>query len=795
MGFLDRLLYPASDQDWALLEGVPSAERRLALLSLRDLMNQLVWGPVWLGRPVDLRSLPESSVLWHAAEPVSKVWERGLPTAFDRLGWKRRPPAMTLRFTEAVKILAEGFRAFQKEEASPSEYVLQWPQGINHETWWESETVQSSEFAPVRDLIAYWEKHLKRWAPTLLIHGSCATLDVVPGTSDLDTLVVLPDEVVRDPEALLACISDLIRSIRYLLRFNPYTHHGHMIITQAELCEARLATFPICIVEKGVTLGSTSHTIRMADSDVEHLFLFKVFSEFFERQMVRPEQIRSSFDLLWWCSSAVLLPVIFNQMKRMKSYWKPEGLLAVSEYLTEEEKDLVAYLTTLRDQMASYLPRIDKQNWTALHENVNPGVLALAQRATTPITGETLNVLELTAGRMAQARAMWERMSREAVDLFRQRCRSANEPQVCALALPRPYVVTERPTHREMTWYELTKAWILGRAETMHEVVGVYEYGHVGCPGLSDLDLLVVLRKNTYGSPALSVADLPAPLQPMMGHDPMYISEEVLGFFPLVFPIFGAQWLCGTGAGDIPATPQTWESMLPLLSVMVMSKYPVDLIYLSRLPELRAKTIWSYLHSFTHFQRFFSSLDFETPPALGEAVSVDRRVRDEFRAGDEPRTSEISEVLDLMFRATPEIADLLDKAWGKYCPNIPSTDPQVVLETPPLEFHQEWEAEELVRYSRERMLDLSPPCYPFPPNLGWFVRWLGQGTGPLSAAITSILNTEVSQEVKSQVDEAFATCELYRRSLNRFAEIETSQGRFVPKYIGIVDLHGLPPSS
>lgn len=87
----------------------------------------------------------------------------------------------------------------------------------------------------------------------IFLHGSCADLRLT-AYSDLDTLLLLPREVVTSPRALLAARRRVIRSLRALRRFDPLQHHGHFVLAEPDLAGYPDAVFPAVVWRTCVAL-------------------------------------------------------------------------------------------------------------------------------------------------------------------------------------------------------------------------------------------------------------------------------------------------------------------------------------------------------------------------------------------------------------------------------------------------------------------------------------------------------------------------------------------------------------
>jgi len=790
MTILSKLKDPQTEGDWQLIRNVPDYARRLAVAKLKSLLGSLLNRPIWSEPSTDPGNVlgSERKIEWPISTQIAPIFRKALPEAYRELGWAATPPSDTLSSKEVYTILALGFKELF-ETQTPSDSKLSWPEGINRESWLEKVRSRLDQFGPLVELIDHWDSHLRKWAPTLLIHGSCATLDNVPGASDLDTLMVISRDTLCNPDELELFVAEFHKSQVYLFKFNPYMHHGHMVVTELELSELREANLPLCLIENGVSFGAMPELSLHTDSDLETLFTIQIFEHFFSHTIAKASDITTAFHLLWWMSSSVFVPVLFMQMKDGHSRWKPDALDAIREYLTHEEIDLIDTLTRIRLSAGSYFPPLLDSSLSLLCNASNLGRVIKLQKEATALTPEMLSSLEIDDKLVLKSNAMYQRLAGESVRLFSKRYFDDGGLKTCISALCGK-VVIEPPVPIDSSSYQSTKEWVLNFASRSSEIVSVYQYGEVGCPGLSDLDFLVVMRDDAANSNPFSLCDLPSELQEVMGHDATFVSEKSLDEFLKVFPIFEATLLYGKGADKIAASFAAPELVLPLYTIALLAKYPSDLNYLSQLPEIRFKTILAFLHSFKHFLPLFQCLGMSTPPAVLEAINKDGIIRGNFADGEIPLTLELPEIMEIMLRATAAVAASLDKAWMKFAPHPPVMSSPLKLSNLGIEFCDNWTEEKFIASFSARILDSSTPLISLPASLGWFVSWLSFGSGMASSAIRKSLTQEGPRQNLVMARNSFflqyEPFAVFRRDLNTFADMEISAGRSVPKYVSLV---------
>ena len=278
-------------------------------------------------------------------------------------------------------------------------------------------------------------------------------------------------------------------------------HHGHMLVAESELRELREASFPLCLVENGVCFGKTDYVLHVENSDLENLLSFQIFAEFFERRMIALENVHDAFDVLWRCSSATLVPILFLQSINGKSLWKKDALMAVKEFLTSEENELLNYLRELRNNFGELFNHHSSIDWNS-DDTANPGLITKERRELTRVDPEILQKLGMTDKRMQQASLMWQRLSRISLKQFCEKHVSNNIPRVTVFGLLNTNSFSELPRKTSKESYRDAQELFLDRALSNENVEAIYGLGEIACPGLSDLDFIVGLKSNVSGIPA-----------------------------------------------------------------------------------------------------------------------------------------------------------------------------------------------------------------------------------------------------------------------------------------------------
>jgi len=98
------------------------------------------------------------------------------------------------------------------------------------------------------------------------LHGSAGEGNMTTSYSDVDTLMVISDETMKHPEALLNLRTITIYLLRYLYAIDPLQHHGHLVMTQGELSCYREEYLPLNLWREAVPiLGPRRVTICIGE--------------------------------------------------------------------------------------------------------------------------------------------------------------------------------------------------------------------------------------------------------------------------------------------------------------------------------------------------------------------------------------------------------------------------------------------------------------------------------------------------------------------------------------------------
>ncbi|HRV18866.1 MAG TPA: methyltransferase domain-containing protein [Myxococcota bacterium] len=621
--------------------------------------EQLCYEPVWLGQPVHLTQLhrqlsPVGSWSW-----LLDNTERILPAFHQKLVVTLAGKTMLTR-RETFRLITIGLLECDALMMSQGDVDSTPTLNLTPLDQWQSQ-VQFPRKIIIDDLV----NHLRQQAPLAvrasLLHGSLADGRVVDGFSDCDLLLVLrtpQDETGEELDLLAGWILELNH---WLLAYNPCMHHGPMMIWESELRSCSPARLPQALLDGGVVVQGDLPIIHYSHDQFSALAVLSIFEWFFESAMTRPDSIVSAFDIIWWTASTSLLPCLLSQVQNQKSLSKRQLFETPPPILPDRFHGLLKSLDSLRTRVGEWVAaRLPNPVWP-LPCSTMPGACLHYYKQTLRLSWKEAADLGLDQNLMLLGRQLWEYVSFKALEEHCSKiARASCVPQLMAW----PMEVIQRPKRVTLKSYDLARNQFLLTASTQKAVLAIYEFGQVGCPGLSDLDFLVVLRAGSQGVPsALLMENLPQSTFGVMGHDPLFIGEESLCDFAALFPIFHATCLWGdcchlTLTEDFPLDIQAM-----LMSRKNVIKYPHDLIRLSKELQTRWVTLLSYLNSFNHIALCLQTLNLEVPKGVLECQVLNKQIRQRFSNGSEATLGDLQAAMKLMLLGSVEALGAFDDYW------------------------------------------------------------------------------------------------------------------------------------
>ncbi len=172
-------------------------------------------------------------------------------------------------------------------------------------------------FNPINRLCEYIKEKLEPYLIGAYIHGSLSTMDYTE-YSDLDTLFIIKQEVLEDPNRIKELERLFIKSTKYLYEFDPLQHHGHFFLTESDLKYYNQSFLPLtaiklstCILGKGENL---TFYIRDSEQESEIRFIdsIKTVRRYITKDISR---LNTPYYLKGFLSHFMILPVLFLQLR------------------------------------------------------------------------------------------------------------------------------------------------------------------------------------------------------------------------------------------------------------------------------------------------------------------------------------------------------------------------------------------------------------------------------------------------------------------------------------------------
>jgi len=504
---------------------------------------------------------------------------------------------------------------------------------------------------------------------SVLLHGSLADGLTKTGFSDFDVHYII--DFSFDKKEIVELMEWIYQSNKFLLSYNPFMHHGPMLVFEEELLLCSETVFPSTLVKNGVWLYGNSETIYYSKNDFENINSFNVFNDFFEKQFLKASDIKNVFDAIWWTSSVLFLPLLNVQMINQKSFWKRDVLSNRIE-IPELYWNLIDKVSQVRLNISNHLDSKLNLPLNSTDSIKNPGEILSTYKEKFKLTEKRVINLGITTELITEAKQYFDYCRGNSVRLNEQNFKDKNYDyekvtsnwvkDVCEIPIPIP-----------INTYADVRKEFLQRCKQNSNVIAVYEFGNIGCPGLSDLDFLVVLSDTYFGIPEnLTITKMNSEYADIMNHDPIFISEYELSTFSALSPIFNCKQIYGQTR--VILTSDTFNHNIQEICYTIQNlvKYPTDLIWLSKQEKVRWKTLLAYLNSFNHVKKTLSVSTDSIPESIVKCIDFNLEIRNKFLKGYYS-IEDLNTAFDLMIEASIDMINTYHKIWLKKIQNFNDT--------------------------------------------------------------------------------------------------------------------------
>ncbi len=380
----------------------------------------------------------------------------------------------------------------------------------------EYQRIDRVYFSPVVHLTRFIRQQMRPYLSFAVIHGSIGDLKYAKGYSDLDTWLVIDESTATNAERLRQFAKRCYRSLTDIYRFDPLQHHGHMIATAIDLRWYSENWLPVDAFRHACSILSskTGLEIFVRDSALDARRNFEELEELMRLRRASQWSPETAFDLKDYLSILMLAPALYLQAKGL-SISKQDSFRLAREHLPNANWDALNYATQARSAWPHYR--------SSLLETVPPPNVSWAnffqRKRVREIYRSTLESFPITC-----LNAAAELTQQMADDVERSAARLHALKSVHDDA-ELPLSIVNRPLVREARDYDGTRDRYLALAQQENAVLGVYQYGNITYPGLSDLDLVLCLSETAepIESARLAVTALSPLDQDIMLHSPAVV--------------------------------------------------------------------------------------------------------------------------------------------------------------------------------------------------------------------------------------------------------------------------------
>jgi len=182
---------------------------------------------------------------------------------------------------------------------------------------YKSNSYVASNLQPINRFRRYVAKKLQPYLVDAYIHGSLSTLDYT-GFSDLDTLFIIKNEALKDPQTIRKLERLFIRSSRFLYEFDPLQHHGHFFLLESDLKFYSQAFLPVSAWQSATSLlgKKTELALHLRDSAQESRERFFESVQILRQYLTaRRKRLANPYHLKGVLSHFMILPALFLQLQ------------------------------------------------------------------------------------------------------------------------------------------------------------------------------------------------------------------------------------------------------------------------------------------------------------------------------------------------------------------------------------------------------------------------------------------------------------------------------------------------
>jgi len=254
--------------------------------------------------------------------------------------------------TRLAEIIQLSYRILESEIRNSkillSEQKVEVSNSFDSSDYFHYDNVLVSSITKLSNFLAH---HLKDYFRGFFLHGSWATLDSIKGYSDLDTLVILNNNIFSSPFSLVRARKIFKKGLGYLFSIDPLMHHGFYFITEIDMDFFPQHYFPLELFKHAKYLYKDNDGLlfKIRDDLNERKKLLRSSLDYLEDIHYGKKFIRNAYDLKYFMSVVFLIPNFYYQVNNNFLY-KKNALSTFYEDFPEELTRLFKRLSTLRER-------------------------------------------------------------------------------------------------------------------------------------------------------------------------------------------------------------------------------------------------------------------------------------------------------------------------------------------------------------------------------------------------------------------------------------------------------------
>ena len=415
--------------------------------------------------------------------------------------------------------------------------------------------------APADEFLAH-VKGEAGWAfEFLVLHGSYATGDYVRGCSDLDTFGILREDTAASADELLRLRGAVLPAWRHLYRIDPLQHHGVMLASAQDAGFYAQHFFPLELFGHAKTVAGGRSSFGVRDGRFDELVIMHQTLHGLLCAGPGSLDALSVHRLKWRLQLVLLLPALsfmtegrymykrdsFKEIEkaldgdelrslRACSRARSENMYGESEFAWNPDGEIGAQLSAYRESV------LDGPPPPALAAAVDDGFLQGLRDLAARLAARMISGLFGKGYPYMQAAFEWE----------------------------------DGPSPAEPREYDEAAASIAAKISARYRNVSVLRHGGVEAPGISDLDLVVLVDGPTDAGNLAEDWEgmLDSRQKYLCSHAPFMIPAGLLGRIQEVWPVSRLAEPDGSPVGGVPYEPD-WKAHVPTLAELYVFVNPL----------------------------------------------------------------------------------------------------------------------------------------------------------------------------------------------------------------------------